>query len=181
MCQGSCRNEVGALAAMRFARDIAPLGTPLEWRRRRIAAQRFSLLSVQAMDIGFGRGHLDTQFKHQGPDLDLIAVAEKTFTDETHAIDQRAVGAAEVAQADFMVVHAHQAILAAYPGTVGPDVAFATAPKDKFTPGKEQGFALRLPLHDNEVHLHNSLTSPSSAGPGKSGWARPGWGWARTS
>ena len=124
--------------------------------------QRLPLGSLQAMRLGLGGAGVDAQLKDQRADLNLIAMRQQALANQADAVDEGAVGAAQIAQAHLLRGDAQQTMLPADPGAVGADVTFGAAPEDEFATREEQGLALRLPAHDYEVHLHvRSLTSPS--------------------
>ena len=69
-------------------------------------------------------------------ELQRVAVAEGAFFHEPFAVDQRAVGAPQVAHADGLAVDAQQAVLAADQLAVGADVALRATADHKFAFGE---------------------------------------------
>src|SRR5882724_1168799 len=86
-------------------------------------------------------------------------MAQSTFLDEQFAVDQRAVGAAEVADVDVGAVDAQQAMLAADQLAVRADVALGAAAHNELALGEIQERSVGLSLHDLHLHRHDGILS----------------------
>jgi hypothetical protein len=91
---------------------------------------------------------LDRELKDKRANLHVIAVVQGAFAHDARAVDESTVRAAQVLEADFVINHTEKAMLAANPGTVGPDVAFVSTANYVFAIRQREKLSLGLAADD---------------------------------
>jgi acyl-CoA thioesterase FadM len=91
--------------------------------------------------------------------LQPVAVRQHAFFHEQLAVDQRAIGAAEVADPDDVGTDAQHAVLQANQLAVEAYMAFGAAAKDEFAISEIQAKSTRLALHDFHRDAHGGILS----------------------
>src|SRR5262249_25042801 len=92
--------------------------------------------------------------QNQRAELKLIAGGQAALADNALAVDQRAVGAAQIAHQYAFLVNVQDTMLTADPLAGGAQVAFRTAAEDELTFGKPDCMTALLTLHDHHGDFH---------------------------
>ena len=86
--------------------------------------------------------------------MERVLGAENAFALEALSIDEGAVGAAEIAEADLVFVDDEEAMLPTDPFAVGANMALRPAPEQILAPVESERASARVAVQDDELNLH---------------------------
>jgi len=110
--------------------------------------------------VGRRRRWRSNNLEDDRADLECIADLQRTFAEETGAVDQSSVGTAQIPdQQSPVVLDLEQAMLPADQFTVGPDMAFRSTAEDELPWPEAQAMAARLAVQDLQVDVHVEILS----------------------